>query len=487
MVFAYMQSPLYTSNQNQYFLQGMAESGLGSLDQDWLASTKEPTPVFTFLVKWTFLLLKSEVWFYFYYAVLIGIYFLSLLGILNQVFNIRESRSKFLLTTSLIIFSHSVGFRFFLTKSLGPEWAFLLDGGVAGQRLLGTVFQPSTFGILLILSLYLFIIKKPFLSAVLAAITANIHPTYLFSAALLVGGYILASYCEKKDLKKPFLIGLLSLVAVFPILFYIFSNFWGANESAEAYRILAEIRLPHHAIISEWFNLTSLIKVTIIIGGLTIVRKLPRIFIPLTVVFLSSFILSLIQYFLKSNFIALIFPWRPSALLVPVCSTIIFGKISSWICNKPQKPKVEGIIIITSIFLSIFLAALGLFRMSLLFEKKANSPESELYTWVHQTSNDSDRYLIPISLETFRTSTLRPAYIDFFAIPYSIEDIFQWYHRVLAVNKFYQGGECKELMFIRNDEEFTYVITEKEKIQPDCESYDLVFQDDHYLVYKFNK
>jgi len=170
MVFAYMQSPLYTSNQNQYFLQGMAESGLGSLDQDWLASTKEPTPAFTFLVKWTFLLLKSEVWFYFYYAVLIGIYFLSLLGILNQVFNIRESRSKFLLTASLIIFSHSVGFRFFLTKSLGPEWAFLLDGGVAGQRLLGTVFQPSTFGILLVLSLYLFIIKKPFLSAVAPAL-----------------------------------------------------------------------------------------------------------------------------------------------------------------------------------------------------------------------------------------------------------------------------------------------------------------------------
>jgi len=486
MVFAYSQSPLYTSNQNQYFLHGMAEAGLGSLDQDWIASTLEPTPAFTFLVKWTFLLLKSEMWFYFYYAVLIGIYFLSLLGILNHVFNIWESKSKFLLTISLIIFSHSAGLRFFLTESLGPEWAFILDGGVAGQRLLGTVFQPSTFGILLVLSLFLFIIKKPFLSAVLAAITADIHPTYLFSAALLVGGYMLASYYEKKDFKKPFLIGLLSLITVFPILIYVFLNFWGANESVEAYRILTEISLPHHAIIREWFNLTSFIKIAVIIGGLAIVRKRPRIFIPLTVVFLSSLTLSLIQFFIKSNFLALIFPWRPSTLLVPVCSTIILGKISFIVCNKLQKFKAERIIIISSFSLSIILAALGIFRMTFLFEKKINSPESELFEWVHQTSNDSDRYLIPIGLETFRTSTLRPAYVDFFAIPYSNEDIIQWYHRVLAVNKYYQEDDCKELKYINSNEKFTYVITEKEKIQPNCKSYDLVFQDDHYIAYKLN-
>ncbi|MCD6576411.1 MAG: hypothetical protein J7K66_00170 [Anaerolineaceae bacterium] len=487
MVFAYSQSPLYTSNQNQYFLHGMAESGLGSLNQDWLASTKEPTPAFTFLVKWTFLLLKSEVWFYFYYAVLIGVYFLSLLGILNQVFNIRESKPKFLLAISLIIFSHSAGFRYFLTKSLGPEWDFIFDGGVAGQRLLGTVFQPSTFGVLMIFSLLLFINNRPFFSAILAAVTADIHPTYLLTAALLVGGYILTSYYENKEFKKPFLIGLCSLTAVFPILIYIFINFWGGNESAEAYRILTQIRIPHHAIISEWFNITSLIKIAVIIWGLSIIRKRPRIFIPLSTVFLFSLTLSFIQYFIESNFLALVFPWRPSALLVPICSAIIFGKIASCVCDTHRNPKSEKLIIILSISLSIILAVLGIFRTTLLLEKKINSPESELFAWVKETSNDSDKYLIPVGLETFRTSTARPVYVDFFAIPYRNEDVIQWYHRVLSANKYYQDGECEELAFIRNDAKITYIITEKEKIQPDCKSYELAFQGDHYLAYKFKE
>ena len=34
---AYTQSPLFTSNQNQYFLHGMALAGYGNLDEDWLA------------------------------------------------------------------------------------------------------------------------------------------------------------------------------------------------------------------------------------------------------------------------------------------------------------------------------------------------------------------------------------------------------------------------------------------------------------------
>ena len=52
----YAQSPLYTSNQNQYFIHGLASAGYGYLQQDWLANTLDPTPVFSFLVKWGYTL-----------------------------------------------------------------------------------------------------------------------------------------------------------------------------------------------------------------------------------------------------------------------------------------------------------------------------------------------------------------------------------------------------------------------------------------------
>src|SRR5579883_3127440 len=50
---AYGQAPLYYSNQNQYFLHGLAAAGDGQLRADWLARTADPTPVFSGLVAWT--------------------------------------------------------------------------------------------------------------------------------------------------------------------------------------------------------------------------------------------------------------------------------------------------------------------------------------------------------------------------------------------------------------------------------------------------
>src|SRR6476646_12149035 len=44
---AHTQSPLFFSNQNQYLLHGLADAGYGHLDRDWLANTKDPTPVFS--------------------------------------------------------------------------------------------------------------------------------------------------------------------------------------------------------------------------------------------------------------------------------------------------------------------------------------------------------------------------------------------------------------------------------------------------------
>jgi hypothetical protein len=50
---AYCQAPLYYSNQNQYFLHGLADAGVGLLNEDWLATTADPTPLFSALVSAT--------------------------------------------------------------------------------------------------------------------------------------------------------------------------------------------------------------------------------------------------------------------------------------------------------------------------------------------------------------------------------------------------------------------------------------------------
>src|SRR5437763_2112104 len=74
---AYCQAPLYYSNQNQYFLHGLARAGAGTLNEDWLANTKDPTPAFSWLVEQTAKTLPRET-FYVYHALLMGVYVVSL-------------------------------------------------------------------------------------------------------------------------------------------------------------------------------------------------------------------------------------------------------------------------------------------------------------------------------------------------------------------------------------------------------------------------
>ncbi|MCK4898296.1 MAG: hypothetical protein KAS38_05945, partial [Anaerolineales bacterium] len=154
---SYAQSPLFTSNQNQYFLHGFAQAGVGNLNQDWLANTLDPTPVFSLLVEITQRYIGIQQIYYLYYAVLMGVYLFSLLGISNTIFKIFKSKSKTLVMVALLIAIHSAAMRFVLSRTLGINWTYLLEDGVADQRILGPVFQPSTFGVLLLLSIYLFL------------------------------------------------------------------------------------------------------------------------------------------------------------------------------------------------------------------------------------------------------------------------------------------------------------------------------------------
>ena len=58
-----------------------------------------------------------------------------------------------LLFLVLVVTLHSAALRLVEGRLLGETWEYLWDGGVAGQRLLGLVFQPSAFGVFLLLSL----------------------------------------------------------------------------------------------------------------------------------------------------------------------------------------------------------------------------------------------------------------------------------------------------------------------------------------------
>ena len=90
---AYCQAPLYYSNQNQYFLHGLANAEEGLLHEDWLANTSDPTPVFSALVEITALALHP--WFFYaYYGVLFGVYAAAMLGLFFWVAGAESSTPR---------------------------------------------------------------------------------------------------------------------------------------------------------------------------------------------------------------------------------------------------------------------------------------------------------------------------------------------------------------------------------------------------------
>jgi len=442
---AYTQAPLFTSNQNQYMLHGYARAGYGTLSEDWLANTADPTPVFSSLVAVTLRLFHSGIPFYVYYALIMGLYFFSLFAIAEKAFPLCSSRPAAGLFTAGIIILHSTILRTLLQRLLGGDWGYLFEGGVAGQRLLGPVFQPSSFGIFLLLSLSLYLKDKKSLAVLSAALAATFHPTYLFSMAVLCLAYLVDTFTEGKKIWPVIRLGFLALAAAAPILIYTYANFWGGNPGidAAARSILVHFRIPPHAIVSNWFNATVIVKLAFLGWGLFLVRR-QRLFALLLVPLCLGIGLTILEVIIKSDALALIFPWRVSTWLVPVVMALIVGRLASAVILKIPAPLV-GTVKWAGLILIALAVVGGIVRICLVTISWEGLAYRPLETYVRTHRQPGQQVLTPAKIYDFRLETGVPVFVDFLSIPYKSAEVVEWEVRFRQESYFYQGGECKWL------------------------------------------
>ena len=484
----YAQSPVYTSNQNQYFLHGLAAAGFGNLDVDWLASTIDPTPVFSFLIYITYLIAQNEFIFYFYYIVLMAIYLFSLIGIIRIVFNLQNHESILLLTTAIVVV-HSAALRFFLARGIGDEWTFVLEGGVAGQRVLGAVFQPSTFGVLLVLSLCLFLKDKIIMALIAAAGATYFHPTYLLSAGILVSAYLGTIILVDHNIRKAIWVGFLALLLVTPVVYYVFQSFGTTSQEAQqAQAILVDFRIPHHAVVSEWFDLPTLVQLGLVSISLWFVRK-TRLFTVLLISIIIALTLTIIQVVTSSDALALIFPWRISVILVPLAAVIILASITQGISVRyPAFLEQNSRLIKVSCWLALGLVAIaGGLRFGIECIEKDQAIELPMYQFVRVTQGEGEIYLIPTKMQDFRLETGAPIYVDFKSIPYLDDEVLEWYRRIQLATKFYEDNkvDCNSLERL-NQEGISRVILEADKGPLSCKTAQEIYHDSYYGIYQIN-
>jgi hypothetical protein len=448
---AYNQAPLYTSNQNQYFLHGYAQAGIGNLSKDWLANTADPTPVFSFLVAVTLRLFTSEALFFVYYALLMGVYFFGLFGIVDHVFPLRSSRMKSGLFIAAIVLIHSAVLRFLLQRLFSGDWPYLLEGGVAGQRLLGPIFQPSSFGVFLVLSIYLYLKDKKGLAILSAALAATFHPTYLLSAGALTFAYMIDTWRGQKKIWPAFRLGLLGLAVVAPILIYTYINFWGGNPEidAAARSLLVNVRIPPHAVVSEWFNATVIVKLVFIGVGLFLVRR-SRLFWVLFIPLCLAVGLTIVQVFTMNNALALIFPWRLSTWLVPVAVGLIAGELVILVGSRTPAT-LERTLKTTGLILIALAVAAGEVRSYLVNNQWSALAYRPIEAYVRSHRQPGQVVLTPSGIYDFRLETGVPVYVDFLSIPYKSAEVVEWDRRFRQESLLYQRMACDRITEISRE------------------------------------
>src|SRR5262249_6597425 len=115
-----------------------------------------------------------------------------------------------------------------------------------------------------------------------------------------------------------------------------------AADFAEAQRILVEVRIPHHAVVRRWCDAVALAQVAWVVAGLWLVRGGP----PFPLLFLSfrlSLPLALLPVGTGSDALALLFPWRTSAFLVPVATAVILTalvrRLAPWLGRRSPRQR----------------------------------------------------------------------------------------------------------------------------------------------------
>ncbi len=484
---AYAQSPLYTSNQNQYFLHGLAQAGVGDLNQDWLANTRDPTPVFSALVAATYAVTHSGFLYYVYYGLLMGVYLAGMFGILDLLFDLRKSKAGTLAFLAIFIAVHSAALRFVLSNFVSADATFLLEGGVAGQRLLGQVFQPSAFGVFLILSLYLFLRGQRYWAILPLAVAVTFHSTYLLAAALLTLAYMLSAFRQGGGVKQPVALGALALVAVLPVVIYTAVTFGPTSASAyrSAQNILVHYRIPQHAVISAWLDWTVAVQAVIVLAALYLLRK-TRLFTIYAVLLAGCVLLTALQAVTGSNLLALLFPWRISTLLVPLGTcTLLAAAVSKLMEAWKDRKTLERWIIISSLAGISLLLVVGAIRFQLESLRKLSDPARPMMEYVAAHRSPGDVYLIPSKMVDFRLVTGAAIYSDFNSIPYRDSEVLVWYRRVQWVIYYYGGSHkpCQELKDMAAREGVDYAVVETGNLATWCNSLPTPYQDSAYTIY----
>lgn len=438
---AYHLQPLFAGNQNHKFLHGLARAGFGSLDRDWLVTTADPTPLFSFLVYGTAKSIGH--WgFYAEHLLLLVLYFSALTRLASGLAGGGHWGPASLSTFAfLTVFLHSHFLRELSHSVAGIDMRSALQDGLADQYVLGPYLQPSVFGVFLILSVAAFAEARPFRAAVLASVASSLAFTYFLSASTLVAAY--SAITARRRPRAAAALAVLYLVICLPTLAYTVAQFRATSPgiSGEARSLIARGRIPHHCQFHRWADGWAAAKVAWICLALYLVRR-TALFAVLLTSLLAATALTVVQVSTGSDSLALLFPWRPTVFLVPISTAIITSKALQRCAQRPGEGPVHGrgpgrhaaTLPVAFAFLATLLAIHGVSLTCERLSRQSTGEFAEMCEFVRGHREPWHTYSLPPvrythELQGFRLLTGAPVYVDEKSHPYRDAEVMEWSRR----------------------------------------------------------
>ena len=453
---AYTQPALYYSNQNQYYLHGAAQAGVGDLARDWLANTRDPAPLFTALVALAERTAPAAVSVA-VFGLLSAVYFHALWELACASGRAPATRGGRLAWAAIFTLVNGGLARFVSVRLTGTDYPWYFQAGVANQYLLGAGLQPSAFGVFLLASLAAWARGQRRVAALALVAACLMHSTYLLPAALIVIGTVVTH--QSRDSIR---FAALSLIGVLPIVAYAATQFGflgDATAGETARRLIADARIPHHADPTRFLDLPAALQLHWAALGLWLARNRPwgR---ALAVAAALAISLTLGRVATDSPTLALLFPWRVTALLVPLATALATAELA----RRIERFTPAAILsFAAAALLSIAtIGAVVIMQAGLAYQ--LNSAEDGLQNYVRDHREPGELYLLPtkfpdtprrlkvgslsfapvapvskpfFELQSFRLTTGAAVYVDYKSIPYAPADVAEWRRRILQCERWY--------------------------------------------------
>ena len=453
---------IYKGNAN-HLIHSIKEFDDNKLQNDWIANQEHHIPLFAYF---NYLLIKvfSSKSIYFIHSILLASCSLFLFLISKNLFPKLKIRNLYILW-----------FAFFTI--LYHENSFF--SGVAGQSVIDEGYQPASYGILFFIGIYFFLIEKNFLSILFICLGASFHPTYVLHSGFLLLGILGYNFWSKKYLNC-LKIGIIYSLLILPITLFIILNFFTIDKNliVIGQEILLD-RIPHHADIHNWLSYKDTFFFATYLYSLYLMRNNKRFLIFFSIFGLCPILLSITQYFVNINSLALAFPWRSSVFITPISTIIILSYFLEKIKLEEFRFKLLSYFFLVITITFFFIKSHYIKNLNNEFQNKLALTQE-----IRKNFDLIERLLVPTHLHYIRMNSGLPIFIDWKHHAFRYDQIIEWKERVKLADGFFisksENEKLLKLKKIQDIEFISHILIKKNELKVGC--YNLIDHVEFALV-----